>query len=376
MTSLAFTGDICFSKYFSESYKDEKLIEDSIVKFLSETDYTVANVEGAVTSAKASADKPLLHANPYGAVEVFKKINGNIWNLGNNHTTDCGIEGIESTLEVARENGCQTFGVGKNIDEAKKPLILNEAGGIGMISLCYEKYKATETTPGVFSWVEEEAVCQLIKEVKTKCRWCVIVSHVGQEFSSMPLPHIRKRYKKFLKFGADLIVGHHPHVVQNYERVGDKMIFYSLGNFIFDTDYQRLQSYTDRGILLKVNFDTERYTWEYLPTRIDRDNNRVCVGKTPEIFTEINSRKYNLLWPLAARVLCKNEKKKYAYTKKHMAGYSWLDWLFKWELKNMKNPQGRYTMLGRALANFNLWRLCDKKLVDYIREKEVDCDDM
>lgn len=100
MTNIAFTGDIAFSKHFSGKFTDEKLLSDEIVEFLSSSDYTVANVEGAVSSEKASADKPLLHTNPAECVEWIKKINGNIWNLGNNHTTDCGKNGVISTLDA------------------------------------------------------------------------------------------------------------------------------------------------------------------------------------------------------------------------------------------------------------------------------------
>ena len=90
-----------------------------------------------------------------------------------------------------------------------------------------------------------------------------MVTHEGHEFSQIPMPYLRNKYHRFLEYGADIVVGHHPHVVQNYEKVGDKIIFYSLGNFIFDTDYQRLQNYTENGILLKLSFTQDSYSWEH-----------------------------------------------------------------------------------------------------------------
>jgi poly-gamma-glutamate synthesis protein (capsule biosynthesis protein) len=165
-------------------------------------------------------------------------------------------------------------------------------------------------------------------------------------------------------------VGHHPHVVQNYEKVGDKIIFYSLGNFIFDTDFQRLQNHTENGVLLKLRFTEDSYSWEHLPILIDREENRVKKGHTPDIFTHIGRGQYNLLWPLAGWDLCRNEKKKHAYTKPHMKDYSWLDWLFKWELKRMNQPQGKYLMIGRFLSIFQIWRFADKKLKKYIIAKK------
>ena len=66
-----------------------------------------------------------------------------------------------------------------------------------------------------------------------------MVYHGGDEFFHVPMPYIRKQLKGYLDWGCDIVVAHHPHVVQGYEMLGKKAIFYSLGNFIFDTDYQR-----------------------------------------------------------------------------------------------------------------------------------------
>ena len=102
--------------------------------------------------------------------------------------------------------------------------------------------------------------------------------------------------------GADAVVGHHPHVPMNYERVGEKYIFYSLGNFIFDTDYQRAQYHTEEGVVLKLLFSEDALGFEALGIRIDRDAERVCVGPLPEIFVDVPAEEYELLAPLAAKM--------------------------------------------------------------------------
>ena len=94
-----------------------------------------------------------------------------------------------------------------------------------------------------------------IKQAKANNRWCVVIAHDGEEFTSLPMPYTRDRYIKYLEFGADIVVAHHPHVPMNYELFdNNKAIFYSLGNFIFDTDYQRSQFNTEKGVLLKLIF--------------------------------------------------------------------------------------------------------------------------
>ena len=186
----------------------------------------------------------------------------------------------------------------------------------------------------------------------------------------MPMPYLRRRYKRYLQYGADIVVGHHPHVVQNYETFGEKVVFYSLGNFIFDTDFQRVQKYTDRGILLKLRFDEDAYSWEYLPVQIHRDRAAVTAGQTPEIFRNIEASEYGLLWPLAAKRLCMNERKKIIFHHPDYAERTWLEWLLKYDLKKCKKPYMRDVLMGRVLQKLHLWKFADKKTVQYLTETE------
>ena len=186
---------------------------------------------------------------------------------------DCGEAGALDTLANARANNCLTVGVGENTAQAEEPLLLYKEGiGIGLISVTNSiADKAEEDRAGCILWNDNERIKKQIGEVKKKNRWCVVIAHAGVEFAQMPLPYIRRQYKKYLEYGADIVVGHHPHVVQNYEKLGDKIIFYSLGNFVFDTDYQRRQKYTDTGMLIKLHFTEKDYYWEYLPIKINRN---------------------------------------------------------------------------------------------------------
>ncbi len=370
MTQIAFTGDLAFTKHFSNSCNDENLLSDKVVEFLSSSDYTVVNVEGAISSGAARTDKPLTHANPFECVNWIKKINGNIWNLANNHSMDCDQVGLESTLSVAKENNVATIGAGMNINQASKPVIIEKDGGIGIVAVTYARNnRADQKTAGCFAAEDEQEVLQKIKEIKANNRWCIVVSHVGEEFSQMAMPYLRKRYKKYLKMGADIVVGHHPHVVQNYEKVGNKIIFYSLGNFIFDTNFQRAQKYTEYGVLIKLKFTKDDFSWEFLSIKNNRENMTIHESEKPQIFCNISSAEYNVLWPLAARHLANNNRKKQTFHHPEYKDRSWLDWFFKFEIKRCDCPQGKNTMLGRFLSLFGLWRFANKKTVEYIREK-------
>lgn len=94
---------------------------------------------------------------------------------------------------------------------------------------------------------------------------------------------------------ADIVIGHHPHVSQNYETFGKKTAFYSLGNFIFDTNYQRIQNYTQYGMLIKINFNNNDYSWEYLAIKINRESATISKSQPPEIFCNISpKRKFHI----------------------------------------------------------------------------------
>jgi poly-gamma-glutamate synthesis protein (capsule biosynthesis protein) len=171
-------------------------------------------------------------------------------------------------------------------------------------------------SPGILPWDDMKTISARIEEIKAKCRWCVIVCHGGEEFTCLPMPYTRDRYIQFLELGADVVIGHHPHVAENYELFdNNKMIFYSLGNFIFDTDYQRAHPYTDIGVLVKLHFTEHDVSFEAIGTKIIRGLEHIDITPLPDIFTNITESDYNLLYPLAAKGLIIDERRRMIYLK-------------------------------------------------------------
>lgn len=316
-TSIVFTGDIGFDRYMARRWEDERLLDEKLLAFFHSADHVAANVEGALIDAVDDGSRGVFfHSMDPAAASLLQKIGADLWCIGNNHTMDAGREGVESTRALARSLGCRTIGAGLNMEEASQPVYLDEAGGIGMFGVAYmaECIPATETEPGIFRWDAWDAIARRIREVKERARWCVIVSHGGEEFTSLPSPYTRDRYLKYLELGADAVVAHHPHVPENYELFPDgKAIFYSLGNFIFDTDYQRVHLYTDRGVLLKLIFTEDTLDFEAMGLRIRRGEERIEAAPLPDIFTHIPGEEYELLAPLAARAFVKEDMRKMLY---------------------------------------------------------------
>ncbi|MCR5254793.1 MAG: CapA family protein [Acetatifactor sp.] len=381
-SDLVFTGDIGFDRYMEGKWDDPELISGEVLDFLHSADHVIANVEGPIldweTNKTTSGAAQLLHTMNPGAVKVLKNMNADIWNINNNHICDAGEAGIEATVSEAKKAGAMTLGAGMNITEAKAPVILAEAGGIGIFSVGYQRAcrPAGDDKAGCLSWSDFESICENIEFIKKekKCRWCVLVAHAGEEFTPLPSPYTRERFLKFLDMGVDVIVTHHPHVPMNYERVGEKMIFYSLGNFIFDTPYQRSQFYTELGVVLKLKFTMESFSFEAAGIRIDRENERVVSEKLPDIFTEVNKEEYDLLKALSAKALVAATKRQLRFLKPDEYGDATEE---KWH-ENFYEPMRSGRVPGETLdfqiivplaeeAEKGLWQKSNlKKVKEYI----------
>ncbi len=318
-SSLVFTGDIGFDRYMYGQWNDPELLSSEVLEFLHSGDHVIANVEGPIAEVPANTTaggvQQLLHTIDPAAVDVLGAMRADIWNICNNHIMDAGEMGIASTLRIAAENGVKTIGAGMDIDGARQPVILDEAGGIGLFGVGYQRAcrKADTDKPGCYSWSDLDAIAETIRGIKKTCRWCVVVAHAGEEFTPLPSPYTRERYHRYLEMGADAVVAHHPHVPMNYERVGDKFIFYSLGNFIFDTDYQRSQHNTDFGLLIKLNFTETECSFEPLGLKIDRETEHILAHDLPRIFVDVPPEEYELLAPLSAKALIAATKRQMTY---------------------------------------------------------------
>lgn len=307
-TSLLFTGDIGFDRYMDHMWEDPNFLTKRVKDVLAYADHVVANVEGPIMECPKNevneGAQQLLHFMEPAVADFLQENHCDIWNICNNHIKDAGEAGIAATLEEAKKRGISTIGAGMNIDEARAIKYLPEAGGIGMFGVGYQRAcrKADETTPGCYSWSDLDAIRETISEIKKTCRWCIVVAHAGEEFTPLPSPYTRGRYHLYLEMGADIVVSHHPHVPMNYEMVGDKAIFYSLGNFIFDTPYQRSQYNTEKGLLLRLDLTPEKFTFVPYGVDIHRDTEHIDLGKLPVIFQDVPEDQFKLLSPLSAKM--------------------------------------------------------------------------
>jgi len=363
-TSIVFTGDIGFDHYMEGRFRDDNFLDSDVLDFLHSGDHVVANVEGALSSGEKNmlpnSVAQLMHSMDPEVTVFLKKIKADIWNLANNHIMDAGPDGLSDTLEEAKNSNALTIGAGMDLNKASTPVIFPECGGIGMFGVGYQRgcKKATDEIPGCFSWSDMDRIRETIQEIKAKCRWCIVVAHGGEEFTPLPSPYTRDRYIEYLNMGADIVVSHHPHVPMNYELFENKAIFYSLGNFVFDTNYQRAQYNTEKGILLKINLTESDFSFEAMGLNINRETERIEKAPLPLIFEDVPSDEYELLEPLSAKAFIEATKRqqKYLYPDKYSDNTTDEEWH-----ENFYNPKRSGRVIGEGLDFYIICPIAEKE---------------
>lgn len=296
--TIGFSGDLSFSGYFTGSHTDNGLIDDGIKAFFGANDYNVINYESPVTPCRITKKKRLAHRSAPEALDFVKKnIPNPVLSFANNHMMDYGPIGVVDTIDSCKQRDIKYLGIGLNLKEAGRYVMLGDEIKVGVLAIQYKKYLiASENAGGPLHESSTNIIKHKLEKLKKNADYVVVVYHGGDEFLHTPMPYTRRQLKRYLEWGADVVVAHHPHTVQGFEPVGkNKMIFYSLGNFMFDTDYQRVQQDTDNGMLLRLSFDKNGFNYETLPVHIDRENKKVTVGDEMRWFKDIR-KGYDKAW--------------------------------------------------------------------------------
>ncbi len=211
---------------------------------LAAADVTFANFEMALPRGDLERIAPDVSPDLVGVADAlapFLTAGIDVVALATNHIMDWGADGLSDTLAQFREQGVTTVGAGMNLDEAVRPAVLERGGlTIGFAAFTPEqRWTAGPDTPGAapltFELVKRALAAMAGADVR------IISLHWGLEMSGYPTPEDRELARRIAEAGADLIVGHHPHVIQGVERFGRTPVVYSMGNFIFDINAGRVE---------------------------------------------------------------------------------------------------------------------------------------
>ncbi len=254
-TSMLFVGDVMLSRSVGAlmTAKNDYLWPfRQIADFLNGADFTFANLETPVSNRGVKVGSIYsFRSNPESVVGL-KYAGFDLVSIANNHAWDYGRDAFVDTMNNLASAGIAYVGGGHTYQEAHNGVVKEingvKVGFLGYTNLLPKSLSASKDNSGVTIY-DEAQMASDINQIKTKVSVVVISFHWGEEYHPVHNALQEEIARKAIDAGADLIIGHHPHVVEDIGEYKGKYIVYSLGNFIFD---QNFSAETMNGLAVKV----------------------------------------------------------------------------------------------------------------------------
>lgn len=337
---LAFAGDTMMTRRYYQPYFNhptllhtESLLADSknIVRamkpYLEIADFTSVNLETTIAEQvmDSRADKSINFVSHPKTLSALKWAGVDYVTLGNNHIYDFQQQGLEQTFKYLDSSDIAYSGAGLNSKDAIQPHIerINNqlfafSGFVGWPGTSKSTEVATHSQGGATLGNLNNLLESLNLAAKNQAS-AIIQYHGSQEYTDEPTLVTEQRLKHALDSGAALAIAHHPHVPQGIELYNDKLLAYSLGNFIFDQNF----SATQHSFILYVWMDNGQFhRAELVPIYLKGYKPTPAVGEhkhqTLQRISALSKRRNTLLTASGAHaVLSKNLQSKVTSTKYH-----------------------------------------------------------
>lgn len=232
--------------------RDPEAVYGDLIPVLRQSDLRIVNLECSLTSDVSATWKSgsVLKGDPEH-VHGLTVVPFEIATLGNNHVFDHGVDAFKQTQALLTDNAIQTLGAGMSAKEAENPLILS-VGDIRVAIINFsegEDLKVAGSGAGVFGWKVDDVIAG-IEQIRKSIDVLIVICHCGVEYIPFPPPYVAAAFQRIADAGADLVIGHHPHVPQGVQIHKNVPICYSMGNFVFyqETDLK----YRKIGYLIKA----------------------------------------------------------------------------------------------------------------------------
>lgn len=256
--SVLFVGDIMLDRSVARhaAAASTDALFAAVLPLMASADARVANLEGAITTnpSIAQVDHTILHFtfDPQLARAALAPLHLSAASVANNHAYDFGRAGYDGTRGYLEAWGIKPFGHPYNARALST--VLNVRGKQVCLVGYHSLYDATTT----------EVVGEIAR-LRPECYKVIVFSHWGVEYEPVASADQVAEAHEFIDAGADLVIGAHPHVVQNVETYRGRAIFYSLGNFMFDQDFSWA---TTHGLAVKATFEATSTTFSLTPITI------------------------------------------------------------------------------------------------------------
>lgn len=304
---LLATGDIMFhSPQFKAAYDNENSRYDftsmfkHIKKYVEEADLALANFETVTAGEKIGFHGFPRFNTPKESLLAIKETGFDILSTANNHSLDHGKKGLIGTIDAIEEYGLKNIGTYK---EPSSRIFIEEVEGIKIAFLSYtygmngmDFTLTTEELSYMINIVDEDKIKEDIeKSKKLDVDMTVVFIHWGNEYQKEPSNYQMELGRKMVDWGANIILGSHPHVIQRSEIINkdgkDNFIIYSMGNFLSNQRNETMNNkYTEDGIIVQLEIEKDFAKEEtiikniyYIPTWVHRyrENNRLFYEILP-----------------------------------------------------------------------------------------------
>ncbi|MDY6874837.1 MAG: CapA family protein [Chloroflexota bacterium] len=265
--TLALTGDVMLGRGVAQALDgDWETAFAEVRPWLAEADLAFANLESPLTTVPQMSDGYDLRAPPE-AVAALRVAGFDVVSLANNHALDAGEAGLAETVGTLNATGI----VG---------LAGWETGALGNWEIGFLAFDDSVTP------LDVEAAAEAVSAAAEQGGVVLVSIHWGGEYQAAPGPRQRAIASALADAGADIIVGHGPHVLQRVEWVGETLVAYSLGNFLFDQPYP---ADCRQGAILRLTLQGDYITAKVIPTVVEGG---YVVPASPEDATAILARVY------------------------------------------------------------------------------------
>jgi len=281
-------GDIMLSRVVGQKmieYKDYKYPFLETADITNKADIVFGNLEGPIVSGRIIKSGEMIFRADLESVGSLKFAGFNVLNLANNHIADFGKRGLESTMEALDGSGILHTGAGTSEEEICKAAIKDVKGTkFAFLGYTYNFSQRKSSGDDIYgaAYMDTEKMKDEVRKAKSEADIVIVSMHAGTEYKTFPDKFQEDFARGAIDAGADLVIGHHPHVVQTVEKYEDGYILYSLGNFVFD---QMWSNETRLGAIAEITFeDKEVKDIKFIPIKIyDYSQPRIIENEEAEM---------------------------------------------------------------------------------------------
>ena len=257
-------------------------------------DLAIGDFEGTISDRSPLGGYPLFNA-PVQIADTMKEVGYDVVDLAHNHILDTGLYGLKYTDKVFKDRGLDTVGVHADKKRSEDKILIKEVNGIKIAILAYaygyngmDANLTAEDRTNHLSDLDEEKMKEEIQRAEKEADVTVVIPQMGVEYKLEPTEEQKALYHKMIEWGADVVFGGHPHVIEPAETVekdGDKkFIIYSMGNFVSNQRMERMENkWPERGLLMDVTFEKAN----------DKTTVKTVKAHPTLVYSKLNGRNIN-----------------------------------------------------------------------------------